>query len=119
MVRDFTFRQRDLLTVILLITAWLLGNLWTFQWWIESWQSISILNIAVLAIAAIALFLFLFRKNSSWLKLSSPKLSLYPILLILTGEIGAIILKWSLNIPQLILLFFILGSYGLLGLFNG
>ena len=117
MIRDFTFKQHNLLTIVLLITAWLLGNLWTFQWWIESWQSISILNIVVLAIAAIALFLFLFRKDSSWLKLSSPKLSLYPILLILTGDIGAIILKWSLNIPQLILLFFILGSYGLLGLF--
>jgi exosortase O len=35
----------------------------------------------------------------------------------IAGEMGAIVLKWSLNIPQLTLLCFILGSYGLIGLF--
>ena len=40
-----------------------------------------------------------------------------PFLLLIGGEISAIILKWSLNIPQLTLLCFLLGSYGLIGLF--
>ena len=118
MNRNPIFRQHNYWATILLITAWLVGNLWTFQWWLESFGDISRLNLIALFTISIALVLVLFKRNFIQSNLlSSPKLNLLPVLFILGGEIGAIILKWSFNIPQLTLLCFILGSYGLLGLF--
>ncbi|MGD1920241.1 MAG: exosortase O [Pleurocapsa sp.] len=117
MVHNFTFKQHNYWAVILLITAWILGNLWTFQWWLESFKSVSRLNLIVLGGTAIAVYYLLVKNSFNKLQLSSLRLNILPILFILGGEIGAIILKWSFNIPQLTLLCFILGSYGLLGLF--
>ena len=117
MISNPTFRQQNYLPTILLIIAWLLGNLWTFQWWLESFKYTSLINLAVAGIVITALLIQLMRKDVFKLYFVTPKLDLYPILLLLGGEIGAIILKWYINIPQLTLLCFILGSYGLLGLF--
>jgi exosortase O len=111
------FKQQNYLATFFLITTWLLGNLWTFQWWLTSFQDTSPVNLIVLGLLAIVLMMRLANNGLFQLDTAIPRLSLYPILLILGGEISAIVLKWCLNIPQLTLLCFILGSYGLLGLF--
>jgi exosortase O len=111
------FKHPNYLATFFLITTWLLGNLWTFLWWFESFKDTSLVNLIVLG-AVVIIFLIWVARNG-WFKSNSltPSLSLYPVLFILGGEISAIALKWCLNIPQLTLLCFILGSYGLLGLF--
>lgn len=110
------FKQQNDVPAIALIFAWLLGNIWTYWWFIESLKYTSLLNLILLSVGFIALVVQLIRHNIEQISLI-PQLKLYPILLMLGGEIGAIVLKWSLDIPQLTLLCFILGSYGLLGLF--
>ena len=110
------FKQQNDVPAIALIFAWLLGNIWTYWWFIESLKYTSVLNLMLLSIGFIALVVQLIRHKVEQIS-STPQLRLYPIVLMLGGEIGAIVLKWSLDIPQLTLLCFILGSYGLLGLF--
>ena len=109
--------KRNQLATILLIVAWLGVNFWTFQWWLSSFQALSPLNISILAIATLGLLWYGYQNNYLKLESTSPKIYLQPVLFMLAGELGAIALKWTLNIPQLTLLCFIIGSYGLLGLF--
>ncbi|MEM8675688.1 MAG: exosortase O [Cyanobacteria bacterium P01_G01_bin.67] len=117
MISNPISKQQNYLQTMVLITAWLLGNIWTYQWFLESLGDTSILNLVLLSLGLIALLGQLVRINLVRPKLVELRWRLLPILLMLGGEIGAIVLKWSLNIPQLTLLCFILGSYGLLGLF--
>ncbi|MEO0836982.1 MAG: exosortase O [Cyanobacteria bacterium J06642_3] len=105
------------IATILLIVAWLGVNLWTFQWWLSSFQNLSPLNISIIAIATLSLLWYGYQRNFLKLESPSPQVYLQPVLLMLAGELGAIALKWTINIPQLTLLCFIIGSYGLLGLF--
>jgi exosortase O len=102
---------------LLIISAWLLGNIWTYQWFLESLPDTNALNLVLLAIGLIALLAQLVRTDFFAVELFQLRFRLYPFILMLGGEIGAIILKWCLNIPQLTLMCFLLGSYGLLGLF--
>ena len=117
MISKPIFKQQHDWQPIVLIAAWLLGNIWTYQWFLESFRDTSALTLYLFSMGMIALLVQLIRQD--FFKLASFKLQfrLFPIWLMLGGEIGAIILKWSINIPQLTLLCFILGSYGLLGLF--
>ena len=116
MISNSIFKQHQIQTV-LLVFAWLLGNIWTYQWFIESLAAGNYLNLILLSIGSIALIARLI--NTDFLNSQSFELQfkIQPFLLMLGGEISAIILKWSLNIPQLTMLCFILGSYGLIGLF--
>ncbi len=117
MISKPIFKQQNHFQIILLISAWLLGNIWTYQWFIESLKFTNSLNLILLSIGSIALFVQLIRTDFTKSASFELRFRIYPFLLMLAGELGAIILKWSLNIPQLTLLCFILGSYGLLGLF--
>ena len=116
MISKPIFSQQDRWKPILLISAWLLGNIWTYQWFIESLTS-NLLNLILLIISCIALSIQLVNINFFKQESFEFCFSISPFLLMLGGEISAIILKWSLNIPQLTLLCFILASYGLIGLF--
>jgi len=109
-------KQPRRIETIVLLSAWIIGNLWTYLWFIKSLRYTSQLNLLILGLGFTALVVQLIRSNlgsESW----TLQFRLYPVLLMLGAEISAIIFKWSINIPQLTLLCFILGSYGLLGLF--
>ena len=109
--------QQHQIQALLLISAWLLGNVWTYQWFIETLSAGKYLNLILLTIVCIALAVNLIQNNFFSSQSFELRFRTQPFLLMIGGEIGAIILKWSLNIPQLTLLCFILGSYGLIGLF--
>ncbi|MEL6929557.1 MAG: exosortase O [Cyanobacteria bacterium J06600_6] len=117
MISKPIFKQQHQIQAMLLVSAWLLGNIWTYQWFIESLLSGNYLNLILLTIGSIALLINLIQTDFFNSQPFELRLRMQPLLLMLGGEISAIILKWSLNIPQLTLLCFILGSYGLIGLF--
>jgi exosortase O len=117
MISKSIFKQQNYLQILLVLSIWLLGNIWTYQWLIESLQDTNSLNLILFSIGLVALLTQLTRANFFKSESFQLQFSLYPFLLMIGGEMGAIILKWSLNIPQLTLLCFILGSYGLIGLF--
>jgi exosortase O len=116
MISTTIFRQ-PYVQNILIFSAWLLGNIWTYQWFLESLPDTNALNLILLTIGLVALLTHLVRTDFFAVESFQLRFRLYPFLMMLGGEMGAIILKWSLNIPQLTLLCFILASYGLLGLF--
>ncbi|MEM6613954.1 MAG: exosortase O [Cyanobacteria bacterium P01_C01_bin.72] len=116
MISKPIFKQQNYLPIIFLIAAWLLGNIWIYQWFIVSLQKTNSLNLILLTFGAIALFIQLVRTNFFAAESLDIRYKLYPFLWLIGGEVGAITLRWSLNIPQLTLICFILGSYGLLGL---
>ncbi|ELS03539.1 Transmembrane exosortase [Xenococcus sp. PCC 7305] len=117
MVSQPIVKQQGHIRTIFLIAAWFLGNIWTFQWFLSSLKYISALNLIVLGIVVTFLLVQLGRNSFFQLESITPRLNLYPLCLMIGGEIGAICLKWLINIPQLTFFCFILGSYGLLGLF--
>ena len=117
MISQPIFKRQAHIRTISLIAAWVLGNIWTYQWFLGSLKYISAVNLIVLGIVVTVLLIQLWRNDFLKLESVTPRLSLYPLCLMLGGEIGAIFLKWFINIPQLTLFCFILGSYGLLGLF--
>jgi hypothetical protein len=104
MISKPIFKQQNYLQIILLISIWLLGNIWTYQWLIESLQDTNSLNLILFSIGFVALITQLTRANFFQSESFQLQFSLYPFLLMIGGEMGAIILKWSLNIPQLTLL---------------
>lgn len=117
MISKSIFKQQNYLQLFLVFFIWLLGNLWTYQWLIESLPATNYLNLILFGIGFVALLTQLTRANFFNSESFQLQFRPYPLLLMIGGEMGAILLKWSLNIPQLTLLCFILASYGLVGLF--
>ena len=111
------FKSRNYILTVLLIALWILGNTWTFSWFINSLKYTSFFNLVILGIVLTALSIQLWRNHIFQWESPYSQFKLYPLLLMLGGEITAIIIKWSIHIPQLTLVCFILGSYGLVGLF--
>jgi exosortase O len=105
------------LLTISLIGIWTISNIWTFSWFIASLKYSSPFNLIILSIVMLTLGIQLWRNQLFKLESLAPQFKLYPLLLMLGGEIIAMIIKWSIAIPQLSLLCFILANYGLLGLF--
>ena len=63
MIRKLIFKQQKYGQTIVLISAWLLGNIWTYQWFIQSFSDTSDLNLLLLTIGLIAILVQLIRKD--------------------------------------------------------
>ncbi|NEQ57163.1 MAG: exosortase O [Moorea sp. SIO4A1] len=110
-------RGQNLASTIVLVVAWLLGNIWALQWLFESFKYASLLNLMLIGIVLMACLVQLWRDRLIITVSATPTLRLYPLLLMLGSGISAIAFRWLVYIPQLNLLLFLLGSYGLWGLF--
>ncbi|NEO90477.1 MAG: exosortase O [Moorea sp. SIO3G5] len=110
-------RGQNLASTIVLVVAWLLGNIWALQWLFESFKYASVLNLMLIGIVLMACLVQLWRDRLIITVSATPTLRLYPLLLMLGSGISAIAFRWLVYIPQLNLLLFLLGSYGLWGLF--
>ncbi len=107
----------------LLFAAWLYANISSLQWLFESLRQISLLNLVAIGCIAIAFLVRVVssRRRAGWetyayLLTNTPVLRLYPLLLMVGSAISAIALRWWLDIEQLTILLFLLGTYGLFGL---
>ncbi|NEP51632.1 MAG: exosortase O, partial [Moorea sp. SIO3C2] len=110
-------RGQNLASTIVLVVAWLLGNIWALQWLFESFKYASLLNLMLIGVVLMACLVQLWRDRLIVNVSATPTLRLYPLLLMLGSGISAIAFRWLVYIPQLNLLLFLLGSYGLWGLF--
>ncbi len=100
-----------------LIGAWILANLSAIVWWFESFRYASSLNLLLTGLIVTFILVQLWRDRSQLEISTRPSLEFYPILLLLGAGFSAIILQWLVDIPQINFLLFLLGSYGLWGLF--
>ncbi|MGL5066023.1 MAG: exosortase O [Microcoleus sp.] len=106
------------LTILLLAIAWGLANISAVKWLFSLSIEIPTLYkivIGVLILALVGRSLLNFDRPPAF----SPNLVLrrYPLLLMFGAGICSIALQWIIDIRQLSVLFFILGTYGLYGLF--
>ncbi len=102
---------------LVLVAAWLWGNFAACQWLWQSLQHASTFNL-LLVIAVVALGAVQLWKDRFWQEVALvPKLRVYPVVLMLGCAVAGIAGRWLADIPQINLLLFLLGSYGLWGLF--
>lgn len=102
---------------IALLLSWLLLNGTTLSWLFHTVQEISLFNQIIL-LAGVALLLFQGVRHRQQFRFSAvPVLHWSPLLLLMGGAIGTIAAQWLLMLDQVPVVFALLGTYGLLGLF--
>ena len=117
MKKQFISRPPDYVLTLALVAVWIIGNFWTYAWFFDSLLESSLLNILFLVIAVSILPFRLWRSNISSVISSTPQRRWTPLLTMIISETMAIVVKWTIHLPQLTMVGFIIASYGLLGLF--
>ncbi|HEY9602887.1 MAG TPA: exosortase O [Allocoleopsis sp.] len=107
----------------ILIAAWIYANSSSLKLLFESLRQVSLLNLLlVTSIVAVLLVQVVRSRHQAGLQIrdyldTTPVLRSYPLLLVVGSAISAIALQWLVDIEQLSILLFLVGSYGLCGLF--
>ncbi len=125
-IRPDTPSRSGLVYTCLLITAWLYANNSAIAWLFQSFRYASSFNLILAGFVVAILLVYLVRVskvrqgNIPHLRLvvsATPQLRLYPLVLMLGSASIAIAFRWILDIQQINVLLFALGTYGLCGLF--
>ncbi|HEY9701583.1 MAG TPA: exosortase O, partial [Allocoleopsis sp.] len=106
--------KKNLISITLLITTWFYANYPALKWLFQAIIQASTLNI-ILVILILSFAVFKIKQQN--LRFKQLEITPIPLLLILLSSGGAIAISWLLNISQLKVVFFLLGLYGILGLF--
>lgn len=101
----------------LIAFAWLILNYSALQWLFESSRDISVFNLVIVSVVATVLLIQAIHHRRKLGLSSTPSLHLAPLALMFGSAVSAISLQWILDVPQVAILFFALGTYGLVGLF--
>jgi exosortase O len=97
-------------------TSWLYLNRSVLDWLAQTLQEISLFNGLMLLVGGFLLIgLGIYYRQQ--IQFTAPTLRLVPLLLMLGCGVGAIVTRWLVALEQLPVVLFILGTYGLLGLF--
>lgn len=123
-IRPYTLALTGKGITYMLVTAWIYANISSLKWLFESLSQVSLLNLSLIGLMVMVLLLqvVLSRRRagfetSSYLLSATPVLRPYPLLVLVGSALSAIALQWLVNIEQLTVLLFLLGTYGLCGLF--
>jgi exosortase O len=106
-----------LLPTAVLLLSWGYLNLDALQWFIQLFRQLSAFNSLLLFATLAFLCIAALRYREAWTFSSTPMFRRAPIVLLLGSAIAALVSRWVLALDQLPVLCFILGSYGLLGLY--
>lgn len=108
----------------ILIAAWIYANISPLKWLFESFRQAARLNLLLLGFIIVVLLVQVVRsrrdqgfENRSYLVSAAPVLRSLPLSLMVGSALSAIALQWWVDIEQLTILLFLLGTYGLCGLF--
>lgn len=96
---------------------WIYLNNSSIEWLFASLQESSIFNTILLGTAIATLSMLGFWHRHRICFSLAPKWEALPLSLMLGAGVGAIALRWFLDIPQLSVVLFLIGTYGLIGLF--
>ncbi len=102
---------------ILLIAAWGYANWFSLTWLGQSFVSGSWFNLVLVGLGLVALIVQSGRNYRKWGFSWVPILHAVPVTVMVVAGGGAIALRWFWDVPQISVLLFALGSYGLWGLF--
>ena len=100
-----------------LLLSWLWLNGTTLRWLAQTVQDLSLFN-QVMLLAGVALLLMQGIRQRQQFRFSAvPMMRWSPLLLLLSSAIGMLATEWLLMLDQVPIVFALLGTYGLLGLF--
>ncbi|UBF25496.1 exosortase O [Kovacikia minuta CCNUW1] len=100
-----------------LLLSWLLLNGTSLFWLVQTVQEISSFN-QILLLAGVAFLLIQGVRHRQQFQFSAvPTLRWMPLVLLLSSALGTIAARWFLILDQVPVVFALLGTYGLLGLF--
>jgi len=120
-LQKFADRYFSRAIAYLIVATWLGANFRALQWLLESITYTSWFNrILIFSVVFAFMGWVLIKTRFSAISATiSPTitLNLQPLLLIITTALGAIALQWTIELPQINAVLFLLGSYGLCGLF--
>jgi exosortase O len=102
---------------ILMFATWLYANLASLQWLYDSLLNTSAFNLLLISSLGIGLIVLAVVHHRSLAISPHPVMRPVPLALMWGSAIASISLQWYINIDQISVLLFLLGSYGLLGLF--
>jgi exosortase O len=101
----------------LLVLSWLYLNLPSLQWLVQTLPKAAPFNLVLVALGGLLLIVQGVRYRETFRISAVPVLHPLPLILMVGCAIAAIAIPWFLDIEQLPALLFLLGSYGLMGLF--
>jgi exosortase O len=107
----------------ILIAAWIYANIRSLKWLFESLRQASPLNLSLIGFIVVVLLVQVVRsRRRAGFEIrdylcATPVLRSHPLLLMVGSALSAIALQWLVDIEQLTILLFLLGTYGLCGLF--
>jgi len=107
----------------ILVAAWVYANISSLKWLFESFRQASPVNVGLIGLIVVVLLVqgVRSRRHAGFEILNyfcaTPVLRPYPLLLMVGSAVSAIALQWWVDIEQLTILLFLLGTYGLCGLF--
>jgi exosortase O len=107
----------------ILIAAWIYANIPSLKWLFESLRQASRLNLSLIGFIVVVLLVQVVRsRRCAGFEIrdylcATPVLRSHPLLLMVGSALSAIALQWWVDIEQLTILLFLLGTYGLCGLF--
>jgi exosortase O len=107
----------------ILIAAWIYANIPSLKWLFESLRQASPLNLSLIGLMVVVLLVQVVRSRRRGgfeirdYLCATPVLRSHPLSLMVGSALSAIALQWWVDIEQLTILLFLLGTYGLSGLF--
>jgi exosortase O len=107
----------DRTATVALLLSWLLLNRTTLSWLVQTVRDLSLFN-QVLLLVGFALLLLQGARHRQQFRVSAmPLVHWSPLCLLMSSAIGMISTRWLLMLDQVPIVFALLGTYGLLGLF--
>jgi exosortase O len=105
------------ITGIAIAIWWFYLNIYAIEWLFNSLQDTSLFNWVLLATVTVGLGILGFWHRHQLSFSPIPQWYRLPMGLMIGTGIGALALHWLLDIPHLSVILFLIGSYGLVGLF--
>lgn len=108
--------HRGLLITGLIILAWLYANASSWRWLGNGLAQMSGFNLVLLSVVAIALSAWLVRQKSRLGLTVLPVARSLPLTVTFGSALSAIALQWFIDLEPISVLLFVIGTYGLCGL---
>lgn len=116
-IRADTTKWKGIFSTTLLISAWLYLHISSLQWLLQSLKQASSFNLILLGLLVTVLLVQGVRYRQQLEISATLRIQQLPLLLMLGSAVSAIALQWLVDIAQITVILFALGTYGLCGLF--
>lgn len=116
-IRSDPTSWKGILSTILLVSAWLYLHISSLEWLFQSFRQGSSFNVISIGLIVTGLLVQIVRYRRQLEVSATPRMRLLPLLLMLGSAVTALALQWLIDIEQITVILFALGTYGLCGLF--